>query len=163
MCRNHCTTIALYFQQEKAYRDYGHDMDNTDTLLECGLSFTCDFHKNKPFIGQGCVLDQKRQMKENGGLHRRLATVLVSDPDPLLHHGEMLWRNETPVCEVRSASYGHSLGGAVGLAMLENPHEPITNDFIDSGSWQIEIGNLRYPCQVSLKPWYDPANERIKA
>ena len=31
--------------QEKGYRDYGHDMDNTDTIVDVGLSFTCDFEK----------------------------------------------------------------------------------------------------------------------
>jgi glycine cleavage system aminomethyltransferase T len=25
---------------EQGYRDYGHDMDNLDTLLEVGLGFT---------------------------------------------------------------------------------------------------------------------------
>ena len=32
-------------RMEKAYRDYGHDMDNTDTLLEVGLGFTADYDK----------------------------------------------------------------------------------------------------------------------
>jgi len=32
-------------RMEKGYRDYGHDMDNTDTVLECGLGFCCDFEK----------------------------------------------------------------------------------------------------------------------
>merc|ERR1712167_272961 len=30
-------------RMEKGYRDYGHDIDNTDTLMESGLSFTADF------------------------------------------------------------------------------------------------------------------------
>eukprot|EP00559_Dactyliosolen_fragilissimus_P008321 CAMPEP_0184860704 /NCGR_PEP_ID=MMETSP0580-20130426/5544_1 /TAXON_ID=1118495 /ORGANISM="Dactyliosolen fragilissimus" /LENGTH=822 /DNA_ID=CAMNT_0027357913 /DNA_START=85 /DNA_END=2553 /DNA_ORIENTATION=+ len=32
-------------RMEKGYRDYGHDVDNTDTVLECGLGFTRDFKK----------------------------------------------------------------------------------------------------------------------
>jgi glycine cleavage system aminomethyltransferase T len=32
-------------RMEKAYRDYGHDMDNTDSIIEAGLGFTCDFTK----------------------------------------------------------------------------------------------------------------------
>ena len=44
---------------EKGYRDYGHDMDNTDTLLEMGLGFTCDFEKEGGFIGKDAVLAQK--------------------------------------------------------------------------------------------------------
>jgi 4-methylaminobutanoate oxidase (formaldehyde-forming) len=36
---------------EKAYRDYGEDMDNTDTPLEAGLGFAVDFDKPGGFIG----------------------------------------------------------------------------------------------------------------
>ena len=32
-------------RMEKAYRDFGHDVDNTDTLVEAGLAFTADFDK----------------------------------------------------------------------------------------------------------------------
>ncbi len=39
-------------RMEKAYKDYGHDMDNTDTLLEVGLGFTADFDKPHGFIGK---------------------------------------------------------------------------------------------------------------
>ena len=42
-------------RMEKGYRDYGHDMDNTDTLLEVGLGFTCDFEKEGGFIGKEAV------------------------------------------------------------------------------------------------------------
>ena len=37
---------------EKAYRDYGHDIDNTDNLISVGLSFTADTEKKVPFIGR---------------------------------------------------------------------------------------------------------------
>ena len=39
-------------RMEKGYRDYGHDMDNTDTLMEVGLGFTADFDKKEGFIGK---------------------------------------------------------------------------------------------------------------
>ena len=39
-------------RMEKGYRDYGHDMDNTDTLLEAGLGFTADFEKAGGFVGK---------------------------------------------------------------------------------------------------------------
>ena len=41
---------------EKGYRDMRHDMDNCDSILECGLGFTCDFDKKAKygykFVGQ---------------------------------------------------------------------------------------------------------------
>ena len=36
-------------RQEKAYRDYGHDLDNTDNIYEVGLGFTCDYEKTPSF------------------------------------------------------------------------------------------------------------------
>lgn len=136
-------------------------MDNTDTLLECGLGFTCDFDKQERFIGQEHVLAQKAFAKAQGGLTKRMASVLVDDPVPLLYHGEVLWRNGERISDIRSASYGHTLGGAVGLTMLEST-EPITKDYLKSGEWQIEIANERYPCSVSFAPFYDPKNTKIK-
>eukprot|EP00970_Alexandrium_tamarense_P005678 scaffold932_cov207-Alexandrium_tamarense.AAC.30 len=147
---------------EKGYRDFGHDMDNTDTLLECGLSFTCDFGKPVGFIGKDEVLKEKELSKSQGGLRRRMVNVLVSDPKPLLHHGEILWRNGRRVGDIRSASYGHTLGGAVGLSMVEDDC-PITTSYITDGEWEIEIGkDSMFPCKVSLAPLYDAKNEKIR-
>ena len=41
---------------EKAYRDYGHDIDNTDGLLEAGLGFTAALDKPGGFRGREMVL-----------------------------------------------------------------------------------------------------------
>jgi glycine cleavage system aminomethyltransferase T len=155
--------------QEKGYRDYGHDIDNTDTIIEAGLSFTCDFNKGGDgFIGMEHVLAQKAQAKERGGLSRRMAQVLVEglaeDPSsPLLYHGEVLWRNGERISDIRSASYGHTVGGGVGLTMLESPTgEPLKKAYIEGGEWELEIADKMYPCKVSFAPLYDPKNTRIK-
>lgn len=153
--------MTLY-SQEKGYRDFGHDMDNTDSLLECGLGFTCDFIKKNGFIGMEAVGIQEKNRKQNGGLKKRLASILCLDPSVMLHHGEVLWRNGKRNTDVRTASYGHTIGGAVGLAMIEDSKEPITKQYIEEGKWEVQVGNLFYPCKVSLKPLYDPKNLRIK-
>ena len=147
---------------EKGFPDYGHDMDNTDTLLECGLGFTCDFGKVREFVGQSAVLEQKRRAKEEGGLRKRMVNVLLDDPEPLLHHGEVLWRDDKPVSYIRAGSYGHTLRGSVGLAMLQSPDKSITKSFLQEGDWQVEIGHQKYPCRVSLAPFYDPKSLRVK-
>src|SRR6185295_15873635 len=46
-------------RMEKGYRDYGHDIDNTDTVLEAGLGFAVDVDKPKGFIGRDAVAAQK--------------------------------------------------------------------------------------------------------
>lgn len=144
-------------RMEKGYRDYGHDIDNTDDPFEVGLGFAVDLKKPGGFVGKEAVVAKKGQ----GALTRRLLQVLVKDPNPLLFHAEVVRRNGMPVGYVRAGSYGFSLGGAVGLFMLE-AGEPVTADFIARGSWEIDIAGTLYPAEVSLRPFYDPEMRKIK-
>jgi 4-methylaminobutanoate oxidase (formaldehyde-forming) len=143
-------------RMEKAYRDYGHDIDNTDSVLEAGLGFAVALDK-PDFIGRDAVLAKKAE----GPLRKRLIQVLVRDPKPMMFHAEVVRRNGIPLGYVRAASYGHTLGGAVGLAMIESD-EPIDQAYVDSGDWSVDIAGTLYPATVSLRPLYDPKNERIK-
>ena len=102
-------------RMEKGYRDYGHDIDNTDNAFETGLGFFVDLKKPSGFIGRDAALKQKAA----GPPKRRLVQVLVKDPEPMLFHAEVVHRDGKPVGYVRAGSYGHTLGGAVGLAMIE--------------------------------------------
>ncbi len=87
----------------------------------------------------------------------------MKDPNPLMTHGEVVLRDGFVVGDVRSASYGHSLGGAVGLAMIENPSkQPINKDWIEQGKWEIDIGGVRFPAVASAAPMFDPSNKKIK-
>ncbi|MCP3975737.1 MAG: FAD-dependent oxidoreductase [bacterium] len=143
-------------RMEKGYRDYGHDIDNTDNVWEVGLGFAVDL--NRPFIGRDVVAAQRTA----GQPTQRLVQVLVSDPEPLMHHAEIVYRGDVAAGYVRAASYGFSLGGAVGLAMIE-ADESITQAYLDEGMWEIDIAGIRYPATTSLKPLYDPKAERIKS
>ncbi|MBN8611769.1 MAG: GcvT family protein [Deltaproteobacteria bacterium] len=144
-------------RMEKGYRDYGHDIDNTDSVLEAGLGFAVALDKPGGFVGRDAVLAQKAR----GPLQKRLVQVLLTDPEPLLFHAEVVWRNGVRVGYVRAASYGFTLGGAVGLAMIE-ADRPIDQAWLDAGTWEVEIGNRRAPARASLRPLYDPSNARIR-
>jgi 4-methylaminobutanoate oxidase (formaldehyde-forming) len=144
-------------RMEKGYRDYGHDIDNTDPVLDAGLGFVVALDKPGGFLGRDAVLAQKAA----GPSTRRLMQVLVTDPAPMMFHAEVVRRNGTPVGYVRAASYGHTLGGAVGLVMVE-AGEPITQAYLDAGTWDVDIAGTRYPAVVSLKPLYDPEMKRIR-
>ncbi len=165
----HCGLKALgSLRMEKGYRDYGHDLDNTDTLLESGLGFTADYDKDGGFIGKEAVLEQKAGGIQ--GLRKRIAQVLVKDPEPMLYHAEVVLRDGVVVGDVRAGSYGHTLGGSVGLTMLERDDElgaggdGLTwKKWIDSGTWEVDIAGVKYPAEVSLRPMYDPTNSAIRA
>jgi glycine cleavage system aminomethyltransferase T len=88
--------------------------------------------------------------------------VLVQDPQPLMYHAEIVRRDGVAVGYVRAASYGHTLGGAVGLAMIE-PQAPVDAAYLGSGVWQVEIAGKLYPAILSARPLYDPRMQRIRA
>lgn len=145
-------------RMEKAYRDYGHDIDNTDNPYEVGLGFVVDLKGDADFLGKEACIENKAKAPHS----RRLVQVLVKDPEPLLYHAEILLRDGTPVGYVRSGSYGFTLGGAVGLAMVE-ADEPVTPAYLKTGTWEVNIAGKTYPAKVSLRPLYDPKMKRIKS
>jgi glycine cleavage system aminomethyltransferase T/glycine/D-amino acid oxidase-like deaminating enzyme len=147
-------------RMEKAYRDYGHDIDNTDSPLEAGLGFALDLKKPGGFLGKDAVLARKAA----GPLTRRLVQVQLLEPEPLMFHAEVVFRDGVRVGYVRAASYGHTLGGAVGLAMV-GPADGAAADaaWLAAGRWEVDIAGRRVPAKVSLRPLYDPDNARIKA
>jgi glycine cleavage system aminomethyltransferase T/glycine/D-amino acid oxidase-like deaminating enzyme len=156
---HHAGLLALNsLRLEKAYRDYAIDIDNGDTLIDAGLEFTIAWDKPSGFIGREALVKQR----DTGIRTSRMVQVLVTDPEPLLYGDEQLYRDGEHVGEVRNGAYGHTLGGSVGLAMIELGSD-ITDDFLASGSWEADIVGTRSPVRVSLEPMYDPTRARIKA
>jgi 4-methylaminobutanoate oxidase (formaldehyde-forming) len=146
---------------EKAYRDFGLDIDNTDTPFDVGLGFAVAMDKPGGFVGRDALL---RAREAVAGLPptRRLVQVLVEDPEPLLYHGEPVLRDGRWFGYNRVGAYGHTLGGAVGLAMLEDD-AGIPADAIEGARLEVDIAGVRYPARASLRPMYDPDRLRIKA
>jgi 4-methylaminobutanoate oxidase (formaldehyde-forming) len=143
---------------EKAYRDYGLDIDNTDTPLDVGLGFAVAWDKPGGFIGREALLARRHA----GPPRRRLAQFLLEDPEPLLHGGEPILRDGRWIGHIRAGAYGHTLGGAVGLGMVEEV-AGIPMEAIQGGRFEIDIAGSRYPARASLRPFYDPDRLRIKS
>ncbi|MFC7489507.1 MULTISPECIES: GcvT family protein [unclassified Knoellia] len=140
---------------EKAYRDYGHDIDNTDTVGMAGLGFAVD--PGHDFIGRDAVQTEREQPR-----HDRLVQVLLTDPEPLMFGAEVLLRDGVPVGDVRSASYGWTLGGAVGIGSVA-ADGPVTKAWLDEGTWEVDVAGTLVPAVVSLRPLYDPTSARVRA
>jgi 4-methylaminobutanoate oxidase (formaldehyde-forming) len=148
---------------EKAYRDYGHDIDNTDCPLEAGLGFALALDKPGGFIGRDAVVARRAANVAAGGMSRRIVQVRLVDPDPLLYHAEVVLRDGIPVGYVRAASYGWTLGGAVGLAQVSGDGDPVTAEWLAAGRWEIDVAGCRHAAEVSLRPMYDPTSARVRA
>ena len=143
---------------EKAYREYGYDMDNTDTPIEAGLSWAVKFDKPGGFIGREALL----RRKESGPPKYRMVQFLLEDPEPLLYGDETIYRDGELVGHLQTGAYGFTLGGAVGMGFVEN-EDGVTADFIHSGTYEIDIAGERYPAKASLRPMYDPEGIRPRS
>lgn len=142
---------------EKAYRDFGVDVDNTDNPIEAGLGFAVRLDKPGGFIGR----DALAELKASGVPKRRMLQFLLSDPEPLLHGNETIYLDGKDVGHIQVGAYGHSLGGAVGIGFAEHD-VPLTAETISGGQWKIDVAGTSVPAQASLKPLFDPSMERIK-
>ena len=109
------------------------------------------------FIGRDALAAQKA----TGGLKRRLLQFKLDDPEPLLHHAELIYRNGQFAGYIRSGAYGFTLGASVGLGGVESAGI-ITADHVKTDIWEIEIAGKRFSAQASLRPLFDPMMERIK-
>jgi 4-methylaminobutanoate oxidase (formaldehyde-forming) len=139
-------------RMEKGYRHWSHDITDEDTPLEAGLAFTVRFDKSDGFIGRDALLKQKET-----GVGRQLLQFQLQDPDPLLYHNEPIWRDDELVGHVTSGAYGHTLGGCIGLGYVSNDSGDVLQ-----GDYEIEVAGTRFAADASLRPMYDPDNERIR-
>jgi glycine cleavage system aminomethyltransferase T/glycine/D-amino acid oxidase-like deaminating enzyme len=143
-------------RMEKAYRDYGHDIDNTDCPLDVGLGFAVAWETE--FRGKAALAERKAAFPST----QRLVQIRLLDPEPLLFHAEPVLRDGEVVGYVRAASYGWTIGASVGLAFV-SADEKVTKDWLDAGVWEVDVAGERYAAEVSLRPMYDPTSARVRA
>jgi glycine cleavage system aminomethyltransferase T/glycine/D-amino acid oxidase-like deaminating enzyme len=146
---------------EKGYRHWSHDIGDEDTPLDAGLAFTCAWDKPGGFIGREALLATRAQ----GSLPKRMVQVRLADDSPgapLLYHEEPIVRDGSIVGSIKSGAWGHRLNKSLGMGYVSCTGG-VSNDWLESGHWEIEVACTRYPAQVQLEPWYDPRGERIKS
>ncbi len=143
---------------EKKFIHFGHDVADTDTPLECGLGFVCDYDKEIPFIGRDAMI---RQKQTGSWKRKRMVQFLLQDPEEVLYHHEPILRDGERVGHLTSGNYGHTLGGAVGMGYVYND-EGVDADYIASGAFAIDVGGRIVPARASLSAMYDPKAERMR-
>ena len=144
-------------RMEKGYRHWGHDISDEDTPQEAGLGFAVAHGKNAGFIGRDAVLRQRET-----GVDKRLVLFALEDPEPLLYHYEPIHRDGEIVGYLTSGMFGHTVGAAIGMGYVG--HEAgVTREWIEAGSYDIEIAGKRCPARASLTAFYDPERKRILA
>lgn len=143
---------------EKGYRHWHADVRPDDTPLEAGLAFTCKLKTDTDFLGREAIEEQKR-----AGITKKLVTFTLNDPSRPLWGLEGIWRDGQPVGYVRRAEYAFALGRAIAYGYVRNPEGgKVTNDFLKTGTWQIESLGEMLDSTLHIRPPFDPKNLRVK-
>ena len=141
---------------EKGYRAWGSDIGPDHTPVEAGLAWACKMKSGVDFLGRAAVAAQLA-----GGVKKRLATFTAA-PDVILLGRETIYRDGQRVGWLSSGGYGHTVGHSIGMGYVRNP-KGVTDDFVLSGRYELEVASERVPAEVHLTPLYDPQNVRVKA
>lgn len=144
-------------RMEKAYRHWGHDITGHDSLLQAGLGFTADYEKAGGFIGREALIKER----ERGTPTRRLVQFLLEDPLATPYHEEPIWMEGALAGITTSAMFGHTLGSSVALGYIHHP-DGITPALVSEAAFEIEIAGERFRAAASLKPMFDPTNQKIR-
>ena len=140
---------------EKGFRHFGHDITAEDHILEAGLGFAVKTDK-PDFMGRDAVL-----RKKEAGLDMRLVQFKLTDPEPLLYHNEPVMRDGEVVGYLSSGVYGHHVGAAMGMGYVPCKGETVAE--LLASDFEIDVMGTKVKAEASLKSFYDPKSERVKA
>ena len=142
---------------EKGYRAWGADIGPDHTPFEAGLGWAVKLKSNQPFMGRSAL-----ELHSRAPLQKWLCAFTVDDPQVLLLGRETIYRNGERVGWLGSGGYGHTLKMNIGYGYVRGL-EGVTREYLQSGSYELEVATERVPCKLHLGPLYDPTMARVKA
>jgi len=140
---------------EKSYKHWGHDIHDSINPYQSGLGFAVDMDKDN-FIGKDALAGKKGKQTK-----RLVSIALTADDAPLLIHDEPVFSNNQMLGLTTSGSWGFRVGKSLGIAVMEHP-DGVDGKFLTNNSFEIEVACKRYPIEVKLGGFYDPASSRMK-
>ena len=146
---------------EKGYRHWGHDIADEDNPIEAGLNFAVAYEKEGGFIGRDAMM----RARDQGKPKKRLVQICLEEDGtdaPLLYHEEPIYRDGVIVGSTTSGMWGHRLNKSLGMGYV-HCEEGVSKDWLEGGSFEVEIAWQRYRARVQFAPFYDPKMERVKS
>ena len=98
---------------EMGYCLYGHDIDDTTSPIEAGLSWITKFSDTKDFIDKGYLLKQK-----NEGVTRKLRGFEMIERGIPRQHYKVVDKNGNFIGEVTSGTMSPMMKQGIGMAYL---------------------------------------------
>lgn len=85
----------------------------------------------------------------------------LQDSEPVLFGEEVIWMDGRIAGHLSSGVYGFTLGASVGMGYISQP-DGVTEELVESATWDIEIAGRRNPAEASLRSFYDPTGGRVR-
>jgi 4-methylaminobutanoate oxidase (formaldehyde-forming) len=143
---------------EKGYRAFGRELTPGENPAEAGLLFACKLNTEIAFLGRQAVEKAKAE-----GPRRKLVGLKVESAEAMLWGGELIMRDGVAAGQVTSEAWGQTVGCCVGLAYVKSADGAVVDaDWVKAGAYEVNVGGTQYPVSVSLRPLYDPTNQRIR-
>jgi 4-methylaminobutanoate oxidase (formaldehyde-forming) len=141
---------------EKGYRAWAADITPDTTPFEAGLGWAVKLNSGTGFTGRDALLAQKKQ-----ALQKQLICLTIDDPDVVLLGRETILRNGKIAGWLTSGGWGYTVNKNIGYGYVRNPGG-VDNDYINSGTYELEVAAVRHSCKLQHGPLYDPKMERIR-
>jgi 4-methylaminobutanoate oxidase (formaldehyde-forming) len=138
-------------RMEKGFVHVGHDVGPTDDPFTAELGHVVRL--DKEFVGVEAARAAKATTPS-----RRLVSLLLDDPEPILLHGESVILDRRIAGAVMSGAYAHTLGAAAGLAMVD-----VALLAGEETTVQVDCAGTLVKATLSTRPLYDPTNSRMRA
>ena len=141
---------------EKGYRAWGAEIGPDHTPIEAGLAWACKLKSDLDFRGRAAL-----EAQVAGGVNKLLAGFTLEEPSITLLGRETIYRGGQRVGWLASGGYGHTVGRPIGYGFIRVKN--VTEDFVLSGNYELDVAATRVPATVHLAPLYDPKGARIRA
>ncbi len=130
---------------EAGRRAWGAELGPDETPLEAGLMHAVAIDK-PGFLGREALL-----RKREAGVSKRLATLVLDDPEAWAWGGEGILRDGVPVGEVTSAGWSATLGRAVVMGYVRGA-APVERAWVLSGRYQLDIAGQVVAATIAARP-----------
>jgi sarcosine dehydrogenase len=142
---------------EKGYRAWGSDITPNDTPFEAGLGWAVKLRSGIAFLGRDAL-----EKRASSPLPKSFVGFSVDDESAVLVGRETILRNGEFAGYLTSGGYGYTIGKPIGFGYVRHG-DGVTSDYLLSGTYELVIANEAKSARISLEPFYDPTNSRVKA
>ena len=143
---------------ESGYRHWGHDITDEDTPIEAGLGFVVAWDKPVDFNGRA-ALEAQRSHPRN----KRLIQFRLEHPELLCYHDDPVLRDGEPVGATTSSMWSYVEDRCLAMGYVRRVgDEGVVQDWLDGGTFEIDVGGELVPATPSIRSFYDPRNQRVR-